>query len=210
MVSRLYQQHYSAADDARTVRTREALRDALLKLLEEKALDRITIRDIAANAGISYVTFFRHHTTKEALLQDIAAGQVRRLAELMMPAIDASDTRAASTALCEYVDCHRKLWSTLLTGGAAAVMREEFLSHSAKIAATHADPTNSLPPELAVTLSVSSTIEVLTWWLRQESPVSVARIAEIHERTMIMSTTKARRARTTKVARKIKITRQIG
>lgn len=206
-VGRLYQRHYPAADDPRTIRTREVLRDALLKLLEEKSLERITIRDIAANAGVSYVTFFRHHTTKEALLQDIASGQVQRLAALIMPAIDASDTRAASTALCEYVDSHRKLWSILLTGGAAAVMREEFLSHSARIAAARTNPDNPLPPELAVTLNVSSTIEVLTWWLRQQNPVSISRIAEIHELVMIMPVTKARRARTAKVARKQKTQR---
>ena len=86
------------ADDPRTVRTREALRNALLRLLERKPLEQITIREIVAQAKISYVTFFRHHPTKEALLHDIAAEQVRGLTELMLPALDARDTRAASTA----------------------------------------------------------------------------------------------------------------
>ena len=67
------------ADDPRTVRTREALRNALLRLLERKPLEQITIREIVAHAKISYVTFFRHHPTKEALLHDIAAEQVRLL-----------------------------------------------------------------------------------------------------------------------------------
>jgi len=185
MPNRTYQPHYSTAHDPRTVRTREALRDALLTLLEQKPLDQITIRDIAATADISYVTFFRHHPTKEALLQDIAAEQVRRLADLMLPALEASDTRAASIALCVYVDSHRKLWSTLLTGGAAAVLREEFLTLAAEVAHGRSDPNNWLPPELAVTLNVSSTIEVLTWWLRQKRPLPIESVAEIHERIVI-------------------------
>src|SRR5579862_7891065 len=81
MANRTYQPHYSTADDPRTVRTREALRDALLRLLEHESLEQITIREIAANANISYVTFFRHYPTKEALLRDIAKEQVRRLVE---------------------------------------------------------------------------------------------------------------------------------
>jgi AcrR family transcriptional regulator len=186
MANRTYQPHYSTADDPRTVRTREALRDALLRLLQQKALEQITIREIAASANISYVTFFRHHPTKEALLSDIADEQVRRLTYLILPAIDARDTRAASTALCVYVDYNRKLWSTLLTGGAAAVMRDAFLRHAADVAASRSDPNNWLPPELAVSLNVSSTIEVLTWWLRQKRPLPLERVAEIHERVVIV------------------------
>jgi len=186
MANRTYQPHYSTADDPRTVRTRESLRDALLRWLEKNSLEQITIREIAASANISYVTFFRHHPTKEALLHDIAEEQVRRLTYLILPAIDARDTRAASTALCVYVDYNRKLWTTLLTGGAAAVMREAFLRHAAEVAASRSDPDSWLPPELAVSLNVSSTIEVLTWWLRQKRPLPIERVAEIHERVVIV------------------------
>jgi AcrR family transcriptional regulator len=185
MANRTYQPHYSTAADARTVRTREALREALLKLLRKKPLEQITIRDIAAAADISYVTFFRHHTTKEALLHDIAAEQVQQLAALMLPALEASDTLAASTALFVYVDSHRKLWSTLLTGGAAAVLREEFLKSANEVAEGRSDPNNWLPPELAVTLNVIATIEVLSWWLRQRRPMPISRVAQIHEQVVI-------------------------
>jgi AcrR family transcriptional regulator len=202
MANRTYQPHYSTAGDPRTLRTREALRDALLRLLEQKSLEQITIREIAAKANISYVTFFRHHPAKEALLHDIAEEQVRRLTYLILPAIDARDTRAASTALCVYVDYNRKLWSTLLTGGAAAVMREAFLRHAAEVAASRSDPDNWLPPELAVSLNVSSTIEVLTWWLRQKRPLPIERVAEIHERVVIVPILEAAETGKWKVAGK--------
>ncbi|MGH8629312.1 MAG: TetR/AcrR family transcriptional regulator, partial [Burkholderiales bacterium] len=116
---KLYQPHLSTLQDRRAVRTREALRAALLELLETTPLEQITIRDIAARAGIGYATFFRHHPTKESLLDDVAAEQIGRLVELSVPLLDFRDTRAASRALCSYVDEHRALWSRLLTGGAA-------------------------------------------------------------------------------------------
>lgn len=188
---RTYQPHYSTVQDPRAVRTREALRTALLGLLEHKPLDQITIRDITAKAAISYVTFFRHHPTKEALLHEIAAEQVRRLIELMLPLLKASDTRAASVALCKYVDEHRRLWSTLLTGGAAGILREELLKLAGEVAATWSDPNSWLPPELAVAFNVSSTIELLTWWLRQKRPPPIERVAEIHARVIIAPTIEA-------------------
>src|SRR3546814_12504157 len=74
--------HLSTAQDARAVRTRAALREALLTLLENLSIDQIKIRDIAATAGIGSTTFLRHHPTKEALLDDLAArSEDRRVGE---------------------------------------------------------------------------------------------------------------------------------
>ena len=58
----------STVRDARAVRSARAMEAALLALLARKPLEQITIREVAAEAGVSYATFFRHHPTKEALL----------------------------------------------------------------------------------------------------------------------------------------------
>src|SRR5277367_4584140 len=104
----------STAMDARMVRTRAALRDGLLALLEEKPFDQITIREIAARSGIGYATFFRHHETKAALLNDLAAEEIGAVIQLALPVLLETDSRAAARTLCAYVDQHRKLWSALL------------------------------------------------------------------------------------------------
>ena len=41
-------------------RTKQALEASLKKLLLEKPLDRITIQDLAADSGISRMTFYYH------------------------------------------------------------------------------------------------------------------------------------------------------
>src|SRR6516162_647905 len=69
----------SSVRDARAARTANALRRALLELLEHKAWDEITVRDITSMADISYATFFRHYSTKEALLNEVASDQMRSL-----------------------------------------------------------------------------------------------------------------------------------
>jgi AcrR family transcriptional regulator len=194
MTHKIYQPHLSTVQDARAVRTREALRRALLKLLELKPLDQITIRDIAAAAGIGYTTFFRHHPTKEALLNDIAAKQIRRLIGLALPAVEAGDTRAASLALCSYVERHRALWSTLLTGGAAGVLREQFMRLSRPVAASRSPPDHWIPNEVGVLLVISGTIELLSWWLREKQPIPLEQLAEIHDRLVVAPTVNSERA----------------
>src|SRR5262245_56777434 len=122
------------AMDARMLRSREALRNGLLELLERKSLEQITIRDIVARSNIGYATFFRHHATKEALLRDLAADQIDGLVNMALRALDAVDSRAACLALCAYVAERRALWSTLLTGGASGAMREEFVRIASRVA----------------------------------------------------------------------------
>lgn len=171
--------------DPRAVRSRTALRSALLQLLEEKALEQITVRDIVARAGIGYTTFFRHHPTKEALLEDIAAEQISALFQLSMPVMDAQDVRSGAIALLSYVEQHRSIWSTLLTGGAASFIREEFLRQARAVADVRGQSDNLMPPDLGVILIVSSTLELIVWWLRQENPYSIERIAELLDCTVI-------------------------
>ena len=186
MLHKTHRPHLSVAQDARAVRTRESLRRALLDLLERKSLEEISIRDIAAGAGVSYTTFFRHHTTKEALLEEIAAEQIRRFVELGLPSLGGNPE--ATVAMFKHVDEHRQLWSTLLTGGAASALREELLRIARDLAAKEQGNASWLPADLAVTFAVSATLELLAWWLRQETPLPMEQIANIHDRLIVAPT----------------------
>jgi AcrR family transcriptional regulator len=180
-----YRPHLKTAKDARAVRTREALRNALLLLLTQQSLDKITILDICQTAGIGYTTFFRHHPSKESLLDDVAAGEIAHLVGLTVPIAIAQDVRAAGVALFNYVNEHRKLWSALLTGGAQVAMRNEFLRLSRDVAATRAHVNDWPPSDISTILVVSSTVELLSWWLQQKKPLPIDEVAAIYERIII-------------------------
>jgi AcrR family transcriptional regulator len=169
--------------DARAAKSDAALRQAMLALLEARPFDQITVREIAASAGIHYATFFRHHPSKEALLDHIAAEQIERLVELTLPVLDQVDSRAAFLALFTYVDEHRALWTALLTGGAGATMRTELLRISQRVAIERAPEDSWLPSDLAVIATVSVIVETLAWWLAQpEGARPIAEMAEILRR----------------------------
>jgi AcrR family transcriptional regulator len=204
MGQKIHKPHLKTAQDARAVRTREALRHALLRLLELKTLEQITIRDICEVADVGYTTFFRHHPTKESLLDDVAAEQIGELVGLTLPLADPADPRAASVALFTYVDDHRKLWSTLLTGGAERAMRDEFLRLSREIAATRGRPGVWPPADIATILVVSSTIELLSWWLRQRKPMTIEQVAEIHERVIMEPTVNFQMMTPSRAGRRLK------
>jgi AcrR family transcriptional regulator len=54
--------------DARSRRSRRALVDAVYRLTVEKGIDRLTVTDVAAEAGVSRDTFYRHSADPVELL----------------------------------------------------------------------------------------------------------------------------------------------
>lgn len=182
---KIYRADYSTANDARVQQTRASIRKAFLKLLKKKPMEQITIREIAAEAAIGYTTFFRHHQSKEDLLNEIAAAEISHLIELALPTLGAVDAREATLAMCHYIAKHRVLWATLLTGGAANSLRDEFIRLSLQVAASWKTNDTWLPPEVGVILVTSGTIELLAWWLRQKNPIPVEKLAAILDKTVI-------------------------
>lgn len=172
--------------ERRTTRTRPALWRALLSLLEEQGFEQVTIREIAARASVSYATFFRHYPDKEALLHDVAAREIRKLLGMTLPILYTVDSRASTQALCAYLWEHRKLWSALLNGGAAATLKEEFVREAQRRAAEEQVFTSWLPGDLNVVFSVSASVEIMAWWLRQNDPPSVQRMAKIIDQLVVI------------------------
>lgn len=186
MATRGLQEREDAPTDARQVRSRIALTGALLALLEEKPFEQITIREISARAGTGYATFFRHYPTKEALLGDIAAQEIGYLLGMTVPLLNDVNSHESTQSMCAYVDEHRKLWTALLTGGAAAIVREEFIRQAREIERqTKVSAVSWLPSDLGVIYGTGGTFDLLAWWLAQDEHYPAEQIAAILNRLIV-------------------------
>lgn len=178
----------SRPDDPRALRSREALRGALLSLIEEHPFEQISIRDITVRAGVSYPVFFRRYETKEELLADIAAGQVRQLLSLTVPIFNTHTQEESLRALCGYVEDHRLLWTRLLTGGAGPVMREEFRQIAKEIAYQQPRANPWLPIDLAAAFVATGLFEILAWWLGQPADYPFENIVKMIDTLIVRAT----------------------
>jgi AcrR family transcriptional regulator len=185
MEARILQRQESAPTDARQVRSRKALTGAMLALLEETPFDQVTIREITARAGTGYATFFRHYPDKEALLGDVASQQIASLMAMVVPILSLASSAETTRALCQHVAEHRKLWSALLTGGAAGILRAEFIRQARDLARGMIGPESWLPADLAVVYGTGSTIDLLAWWLDRGQSFPADQIAGILDRLII-------------------------
>lgn len=175
------------ARDARQVKTDAALRSALLALITRQSYDKTTVRHIVAEAGIGYATFFRHYPGKDALLDAVAGAEIAAMMALTAPLLSPTDTRTTCVAIAEYVGARRAVWTALLTGGAAGHLRQQF-TRLAPSAAVPDVGNNWLPTDLGVIFGVTSTVEILAWWLRQAPDYPVEKVAELLDRLVITPT----------------------
>lgn len=61
----------SAAPDKRIVRSKRALKEALVELIEEHGLDGFSVNDLCAKAGLNRGTFYNHFKDKETFVREL-------------------------------------------------------------------------------------------------------------------------------------------
>jgi AcrR family transcriptional regulator len=168
--------------DARIVKSRQALRAALLDLVSEMPFEDVTVAAMTIRAGVGYATFFRHYPTREALLADIAEGLIGELVDLIAPLMLANATHAAAVALTRFVEARRPLCRALLVGAGDA-MRRDITARAIAAAGTAAVPFPEwLPRDLRIIHSVAATLTILRWWLEQDRPQEAGAIADVIKR----------------------------
>ena len=124
--------------DPRVLRSRQMLMEALLKLLDRKEFDDISIQEIADEATLNRATFYLHYPDKNALLQAMTAARFRDLiARRGLSFTDCDGAlRAIALGVCDYLaestSCPSQLSKMPLEGSiipAVEAMFEEGAEH---------------------------------------------------------------------------------
>ncbi|UOQ49000.1 TetR/AcrR family transcriptional regulator [Gracilibacillus caseinilyticus] len=74
--------------DLRVIRTKESIREAFVKFIEEKGFEAITVKDISTKAKINRGTFYAHYQDKYDLMtkcQDALIQEMYRIVQQNMP-----------------------------------------------------------------------------------------------------------------------------
>src|ERR1700751_2001917 len=91
--------------DPRVLRSRQMLMEALLRLLDRKEFDEISIQEIADEAKLNRATFYLHYPDKNALLQAMTGARFRELIALRGLSFTDCDgaLRAIALGVCDYL-----------------------------------------------------------------------------------------------------------
>lgn len=97
--------------DARTRYTRQAIRDAFMKLLADRSVEKVTVADICRLADINRATFYRHYSNQYELLETI---EEEKLAEIQEAVAQDDDIDAAILRVFNALHAGQEEWRLLL------------------------------------------------------------------------------------------------
>ena len=123
--------------DPRVLRSRQMLTEALLRLLNRKEFDDISIQEIADEATLNRATFYLHYPDKNALLQAMTAARFRDLIARRGLSFTNCDgaLRAIALGVCDYLaetaGCPTQLVKMPLEGSIIPVVEGMFLQGAA-------------------------------------------------------------------------------
>lgn len=191
--------------DRRIVRTKKALRAALLELIEEKGYEAVSVEEITQRANLGRATFYLHYKDKEDLLLEefveIAQERVKVLSQIPFSEWEAGERAADSPTdkqplmplltVFEHAAEHAALYRVLLHGESKTRLEqrirsliaqsiEEIAQARRRSEAPRADP--QVPLDLLASYFSGALLSSLAWWLDSPLPISPLEMAGLFQR----------------------------
>ena len=101
-------------ENQRIAVTKRMLKESLLRLLEEKDLDKINVTELCRDAGVNRATFYRHYQIPRDVLIEIEMDLYYDLKNRVDMPKKPEDIRLAIEALCRYMEENAKLLRIML------------------------------------------------------------------------------------------------
>ena len=178
--------------DRRVARTRRLLGEALLKLVQEKGFDDITIRELTERADVGYATFFRHYDGKEEVLSEQLEQMIRQL-ERMAGEHTEDYFQREGTLFYRHIEENELLFRSLLAGNVNARVLRRLRDALVRVIRPHMerhsrDVALRVPLEIAVNHVAASALELAGWWLENGMPYRPEEMGRIYRRLIIEGT----------------------
>jgi AcrR family transcriptional regulator len=169
--------------DPRILRSRRMLMDALIRLLNQKEFEDISIQEIADEATLNRATFYLHYPDKNALLQAMTAVRFRDLiARRGLSFTDCDGAlRAIALGVCDYLaettGCPSQLAKMPLEGSIIPVVEGMFLD-----GASNHEMAPGVDPALLATTAAWAVFGAARRWLQTPDRIPAEEMAARIER----------------------------
>lgn len=170
----------SRKPDARNDKTQADVRAGLVRLLDTRSFESLTVRQIATEGGTSPATFFRHFRDKRDLLDSVIEQFLESVTSGTMSLLSSELSEQAAIALCEHVEGDLLTSRALLTGGASGAVHQEFLRRAVEWAGGHPPARQiDLPGALAILHPLRSIVGIISWWLSEMPEMQASEVGKL-------------------------------
>ena len=95
-------------ENQRIALTKKLLQEGLLRLLEAKSLDKISVTELCRESGINRATFYNHYSSPLELLADIETRMTAELQRIIGEPESIDDAIRQTEAVCSYFADHAR------------------------------------------------------------------------------------------------------
>lgn len=173
---------------ARRAETHQRLIDAARDLISAKGYGQVDILDITEHADVSKATFYKHFSNKETCVRELMQQGFDALVTEIVNAphaypFDPDWVRASFERAFRWAEEHRELM-LIMVGGAASTQLNAFgrqyLATVIERTLIHEFPqhTLSVPPHVLAQIVTGMMIQLLGWWLENDTGYTAANLAE--------------------------------
>lgn len=178
-------------ESRRTRYTRAAMQDALMDLLAERPLARISVKELCERADVNRSTFYAHYENIDELLRDVeddAIAWVRGALDDILSQPDPAGIGQVVERICQYIADNSRHLQVLMSPKADLGFQQQLLGliysrpeAAAQLAAASgagsaADPAEA---EMRMRFAVSGAIGLLQHWLATDLRAPAATVARI-------------------------------
>ena len=174
--------------DARVRRTRDALGDALVALMQEKPFDTITVQEVLDRAHVSRSTFYSHYSDKDDLLMSDAEEFFEALAMALSARGDNSDRVFPVKEFFTHLSEAQPFYKALVKSGKFQENMELARGHFARgieRRLTELPRGQSIPASERSAIAFThagALLSLLTWWLDRGMREPPAQMDELFHR----------------------------
>lgn len=166
-------------ENQRILLTKRLLQEGLLRLLETKDLEKISVTELCREAGINRATFYNHYDSPLSLLADIEESIRAKMEQLIYPPDTPSDAIDQLECICAYMKEHYQLFDILRRCHAdadLAYLFQEIAEHSTFLKVDGLDQDDIL---LMSTYMFTGCFYMIREWLGNQMDKSPREIAEL-------------------------------
>ncbi|AIQ57066.1 TetR/AcrR family transcriptional regulator [Paenibacillus borealis] len=177
--------------DPRVLRTRQLLRDAVIDLMEEMSIEKISVNRIAERAKINRVTFYLHYRDIPDMLEKMADDMAEDVLQVVSGYMENPEAAEGEQwpmleRLLTHIAENAKFYKIVLTSRKSTIFTDRLFKLMADIIATRvqrrlatrAASEVTVQKDIAVWYGSAALIGTIIAWLREDMPYSPQYLAK--------------------------------
>ncbi|WP_379159922.1 TetR/AcrR family transcriptional regulator [Paenibacillus sp. sgz5001063] len=174
--------------DPRVLRTRQLLRNAVIELLEEMDIEKISVNRIAERAQINRVTFYLHYRDIPDMLEKMADEMVEDIQKVLdnNSKLEENEEWPLLENLLKHIEANARFYKIIFTTRQVTVFTDRLFKLQSELIMNrlegkqsisgHAE--SSVQREIAIWYGSAAVIGTIVAWLRKDMPYTPQYLAK--------------------------------